>query len=54
MLYPWQEQALETIAGKDAILSAPTGSGKTWVADSWAGLMIFPAPITALSTERYL
>ncbi|MFR5880414.1 MAG: DEAD/DEAH box helicase [Cloacibacillus evryensis] len=67
MLYQWQEKALETIAGKDAILSAPTGSGKTWVAYIWAGLMsrdgtpqmpegrvIFTAPIKALSNERYL
>ena len=39
MLYQWQEKALETIAGKDAILSAPTGSGKTWVAYIWACLL---------------
>lgn len=67
MLYKWQEKALETIAGKNAILSAPTGSGKTWVAYIWAGMMnrdgtprmpegrvIFTAPIKALSNERYL
>ncbi|MEG1911175.1 MAG: DEAD/DEAH box helicase [Cloacibacillus sp.] len=67
MLYKWQEKALAAIDGKNAILSAPTGSGKTWVAYIWAGLMasdgtpllpegrvIFTAPIKALSNERYL
>jgi superfamily II RNA helicase len=67
MFYDWQEKAIEVIVGKNAILSAPTGSGKTWVAYRWAGLMneegnptvppwrvIFTAPIKALSNERYL
>ena len=67
MLYKWQEKALETIGNGSAIVSAPTGSGKTWVAYIWAGLMdrdglpqmpsgrvIFTAPIKALSNERYL
>jgi superfamily II DNA or RNA helicase len=59
---------VERVRGRDAILSAPTGSGKTWVAYRWAGLMdddgnarfssssrvIFTAPIKALSNERYL
>ena len=66
--YPWQLKAWETIRGKDAVLAAPTGSGKTWVAYLWSGLMdlqgriwppgtrrvIFTAPIKALSNERYL
>ena len=67
MLYKWQEKALDAIGSDNAIVSAPTGSGKTWVAYIWAGLMdrdgapqmppgrvIFTAPIKALSNERYL
>lgn len=67
MFYEWQHDAIKKISGGSAILSAPTGSGKTWVAYAWAGLMgedgspcmppgrvIFTAPIKALSNERYL
>ena len=67
MFYKWQNEAIKAIRGGSAILSAPTGSGKTWVAYVWAGLMdidgnasvpsgrvIFTAPIKALSNERYL
>lgn len=67
MFYDWQNKAIEAINGRNAILSAPTGSGKTWVAYVWAGLMdtqgnpsmpsgrvIFTAPIKALSNERYM
>ncbi|MBQ9881834.1 MAG: DEAD/DEAH box helicase [Synergistes sp.] len=67
MLYKWQEKALDAIGHGSAIISAPTGSGKTWVAYIWSGLMdrngvpqmpsgrvIFTAPIKALSNERYL
>lgn len=66
--YSWQDEASSLIADKSAIVSAPTGSGKTWVAYRWAGLMsdsgeptsptadrvIFTAPIKALSNERYI
>lgn len=67
MFYSWQNEAVRAIEDRSAILSAPTGSGKTWVAYRWAGLMdekgemrppegrvIFTAPIKALSNERYL
>jgi len=67
MLYDWQKEAIEKIQGENALLSAPTGSGKTKVAYMWSGLMdknekilspknkiIFTAPIKALSNERYI
>ena len=68
-LYPWQRDAYYAIEGRSAVLSAPTGTGKTWVAYLWAGLfgmdgmalavpdgqkIIFTAPIKALSNERYM
>lgn len=66
-LYSWQENASKVINGKDAILSSPTGSGKSFVAYIWAGILdqegyviepeskvIFTAPTKALSNERYI
>ena len=67
--YDWQLRAYHHIQNHSAVLSAPTGSGKTLVAYLWAGLLnldgtinantdseriIFTAPIKALSNERYL
>ena len=72
--YEWQLDAWHKLtdeAGqpKSAVLSAPTGAGKTVVAYLWAGLIdkdgkaspppdgtrvIFTAPIKALSNERYM
>lgn len=68
MLYRWQIEAANQIKEKDALISAPTGAGKTKVAYIWAGIMdqnekivysgkekvIFTAPIKALSNERYM
>lgn len=67
-LYDWQIAAYKRIENKNAVLSSPTGSGKTLVAYLWAGLLdlegnvtdpgpgriIFTAPIKALSNERYM
>ena len=66
--YPWQLKAYRAIRDKNAVLSAPTGSGKTLVAYLWAGILdyrgkvcapdcrriLFTAPIKALSNERYM
>ena len=67
--YDWQISAYHHINNQSAVLSAPTGSGKTLVAYLWAGILnldgsinpqpeasriIFTAPIKALSNERYL
>ena len=67
--YDWQIRAFNHIKNNSAVLSAPTGSGKTLVAYLWAGILnldgtinknpdaeriIFTAPIKALSNERYL
>lgn len=66
--YEWQLKAFSSINGRNAVLSSPTGSGKTLVAYLWAGILdkggqllpppheriIFTAPIKALSNERYL
>jgi superfamily II DNA/RNA helicase len=60
--------AYSRIKGRSAVLSAPTGAGKTLVAYLWANMLdtdgetrlpaarrvIFTAPIKALSNERYM
>lgn len=60
-LYNWQEKAISALRGKDAILSAPTGAGKSMVAYEWCKVyhpsdtrIFFTAPIKALSQERYV
>ena len=67
-LYQWQLDAYSRIRGQSAVLSAPTGAGKTLVAYLWANILdtegqarltsarriIFTAPIKALSNERYM
>ena len=60
-LYPFQVQALDAIAGGHSVLvSAPTGAGKTLVADyaiehaferGWRA--VYTSPIKALSNQKY-
>jgi superfamily II RNA helicase len=60
-LDPFQEEALEAIdAGKSVIVAAPTGTGKTLVADYLIEKamkehlrVIYTAPIKALSNQKY-
>ncbi|MCL2010763.1 MAG: DEAD/DEAH box helicase [Synergistaceae bacterium] len=66
--YEWQLDAYHRIKGQSAVLTAPTGAGKTLVAYLWAKLLdvhgnptlptarrvVFTAPIKALSNERYM
>jgi len=60
-LNPFQEVALTAIeAGRSVLLSAPTGAGKTLVADyaieetlQAGGRAIYTAPIKALSSQKY-
>lgn len=60
-LDPFQEEALEAIdAGKSVVVAAPTGTGKTLVADYLIEKamnehlrVIYTAPIKALSNQKY-
>jgi ATP-dependent RNA helicase HelY len=59
---PWQEHAVQAAtSGKDVLVVAPTGSGKTWVAEELARRalergagLIYASPIKALSNQKYL
>ena len=61
VLDPFQEKALDAIdAGKSVIVAAPTGTGKTLVADylvekvmAEGRRIIYTAPIKALSNQKY-
>lgn len=55
--FKWQDEAMEQIRSKNAIVVAPTGSGKTRLALDWAELgsgqrVFLTAPTKAISTER--
>jgi len=57
---PWQEEALAKLQQGDAIVSVPTGSGKTYVAVEAARrameenrTVIYTSPLKALSNTKY-
>ena len=60
-LYPFQQRAIEAIdAGRSVIVAAPTGAGKTLVADyaiehafMEGRRIIYTAPIKALSNQKF-
>lgn len=58
---PFQIKALETISRTDCLVSAPTGSGKTWIAEQAihriyrkGGRAWYASPLKALSNSKYL
>ncbi|MDY6822580.1 MAG: DEAD/DEAH box helicase [Thermodesulfobacteriota bacterium] len=57
---PFQRQALEAIREADCIVTAPTGSGKTWIAEQVIERMLeqgrktwYASPLKALSNAMY-
>ncbi len=61
-LHKWQEECLEMIENENAIVSAPTGAGKTKVAYIWMNIknaiagkhkIFYTVPIKALANEKF-
>ncbi|MEM1689278.1 MAG: DEAD/DEAH box helicase [Candidatus Hadarchaeales archaeon] len=57
---PFQEEALRCVLQKDTIVVAPTGSGKTWIAEQAIRSFIklgkecwYTTPLKALSNQKY-
>jgi len=57
---PFQERALELVLQGDVIVSAPTGSGKTWIAERAIEKLLvegktcwYTTPLKALSNQKY-
>jgi len=58
---PFQLEALEAIVGTDCIVAAPTGSGKTWIAEqairtvfAAGGQCWYASPLKALSNAKWV
>ncbi|RLA82758.1 MAG: ATP-dependent DNA helicase, partial [Deltaproteobacteria bacterium] len=57
---PFQKEALDALAeGRDVIVSAPTGSGKTWIAERAIEALLergkrcwYTTPLKALSNQK--
>jgi superfamily II RNA helicase len=58
---PFQLQALEALAGADCLVSAPTGAGKTWIAERAMAQALergqrawYASPLKALSNSKHV
>lgn len=57
---PWQQQAIEALqAGRDVVVDAPTGAGKTYIFEllieqGWQGQAIYTVPTRALANDKVL
>jgi len=56
---PFQSEAVELLAGQDVVVSAPTGSGKTWIAEQAIARTLaqgqrawYASPLKALSNAK--
>lgn len=57
---PFQEEALRSVLQKDTVVVAPTGSGKTWIAEQAMRSFVklgkecwYTTPLKALSNQKY-
>ncbi|RJX36488.1 MAG: DEAD/DEAH box helicase [Desulfarculus sp.] len=57
---PFQSEAVELLSTRDVVVSAPTGSGKTWIAEQAIQMALsqgqrawYASPLKALSNSKY-